>query len=47
MKAIDALIEENDKLQEEIEKLLKELQQTKDQALFYKTILDMIKKENE
>jgi cell division septum initiation protein DivIVA len=47
MKAIDEIIKENDKLQEEIEKLLKELQQTKDQVLFYKTILDMIKKENE
>ena len=47
MKAIDALIEENDKLQEEIEKLLKEVQKQQEIALFYKTILGNIKKENE
>ncbi len=47
MKAIDALIEENDKLQEEIEKLLKEVQKQQEIALFYKTILENIKKENE
>lgn len=46
MKAIDALIEENDKLQEEIEKLLKEVHKQQELALFYKTILENIKKEN-
>lgn len=44
---IELLIEDNNKLQVEIERLLKELQQYKDQALFYKTILDMVKKENQ
>ena len=42
---IELLIKENDQLQAEIERLLKELQQTKERALFYKTILDQIKNE--
>jgi hypothetical protein len=47
MRVIDQLIEENDRLQEEIEKLLKEVERQKEVALFYKTILEIIKKENE
>lgn len=45
MIAIDALIEENNRLQIEIEKLLKEVQRQQEVALFYKTILDQIKNE--
>lgn len=44
---IELLIKENDKLQEEIERLLKELQQAKERALFYKTILDSVRKGQE
>ena len=47
MQVIDQLIKENDQLQAEIERLLKELQQAKDQTLFYKAILEMVKKENQ